>query len=257
MDNKLLPVFEIERFGVHDGPGIRTVIFLQGCPLRCKWCANPESQTLGTHLMKFKNGEKLSGKMMPYEEIYRILIRDKAYYEESGGGITFSGGEALLHINGLIPLLKKLKNDNYHIAFETCGHVFPENVKTAAEYADLFLFDIKSADKEKFHEYTGGSLETVAKAFEIAAQSGKEVIVRIPMIPSFNFSSKDIISIYELALTQNVLKINLLPYHTLGINKYKALGRKYEFPITKGLDKKELAPFVQLGKAMGLDVSID
>lgn len=256
MDNKLLPVFDIERFAIHDGPGIRTVVFLQGCPLRCKWCANPESQDLGTHVMKFKDGERLSGKMIPYEEIYRILIRDKGYYEESGG-ITFSGGEALLHINGLIPLLKKLKNDNYHIAFETCGHVSPDNVKTAAEYADLFLFDIKSADKEKLIEYTGGSLETVTKAFEAAARSGKEVIVRIPVIPSFNFSPKEIKGIYELALSQSVLKINLLPYHTLGINKYKALGRKYEFPITKSLDKKELAPLVRLGKAMGLDVSID
>jgi pyruvate formate lyase activating enzyme len=294
-------VFEIERFAIHDGPGIRTTIFLEGCPLHCEWCANPESQSASRHVMTFskkcigcgkcvescprkaislQNGKafidrarcdscgkcqevcvnhviQISGKIMNCEELYQIIIRDKDYYEESGGGLTLSGGEALLQIEQIIPLLIECRKQGIHIAVETCGCVPLDKIKAAYPVVDLFLFDIKSLDAEKLRRYTGGDMKTILSAFEmIAGINPDKIIIRVPVIPEFNNSEKDITKIFEFTLQHHIKEVDLLPYHTLGISKYEQLGRPYQFACKTSLQKEELNYLKEAGERRGLIVKI-
>ena len=206
MNNDItLPVFNIERFAIHDGPGIRTTVFLQGCPLRCKWCANPEAFNIGKNLMHFQNKCKncgacinscpskainykkkeiyidrmkctncgictttclnkanlISGKEMTLNEVYEILIRDIPFYKSSSGGVTFSGGEASLYIEKLIPLLNRLKKENITIAFETCGNIEVEKIKQMSIFTDYILYDIKTLNEKTLFEFTNGDLNLI------------------------------------------------------------------------------------------------
>lgn len=295
------PVFDIERFAIHDGPGIRTVVFLQGCPLKCEWCANPESQQIGRHVMQFERKctgcgncvlacphgavriifgksrilrEKcqtcgncaaaclneaigMSGRQMNAREILDIVLRDRVYYESSGGGVTFSGGEALLYAKQLIPLWEGLCGENVTIALETCGHVPPENAELAAEYADVFLFDIKSLDREKFRRHTGGDLETVLRAFQtLCRRAAERVTVRVPVIPLFNDSEEELRRILAYAGESGVKQAELLPYHTLGVSKYGQLGMRYPYPVREGLNRETLLKYEKIGQRIGIEVTI-
>ena len=286
-----LDIFEIERFAIHDGPGIRTTIFFQGCPLRCAWCANPESQTIGRHIMRFEhlctscgkcrnvctenavtdrirciscgkcaeicpnNAIKISGRKIGCDELFDTVMRDYDYYETSGGGITLSGGEALLHIDRLVPFLELCRKNSIHIAAETCGYMPIENMKTAMEYVDLFLFDVKTLNGKKFSKFTGGNIDTVLSAFEyIAASTPEKLVVRVPVIPDFN--DNEITAIMEYAAQKNVSEVHLLPYHTLGIAKYAQLGRKYPYHITESFDPDRLMCYIEIGGQLGIKVAI-
>lgn len=294
-----LNIFEIERFAIHDGPGIRTVVFLQGCPLRCAWCANPESQTVGKHILRFSNqctgcgrctevckenaikvsqgkieadrskciacgkcveacpsgAIKISGRMISCDELFELVMRDADYYKSSGGGVTLSGGEALLQMDRMIPFLEKCRKNRLHIAVESCGHVSPDTVKKAAGYVDMFLFDLKSLDRDRFHRFTGGDIRIVLEAFEYLAGSVPDrVIVRVPVIPGFNEDGiKDIL---EYVVQRNVKEVHLLPYHTLGVSKYKQLGLEYPYPVLESLAPDRLLPYVEIGKKLGVTVTI-
>lgn len=239
-------VFEIERFAIHDGPGIRTTIFLQGCPLRCEWCANPESQSVG-----------IFGKIMNCEELYQIIIRDKDYYEESGGGLTLSGGEPLLQLEQIMPLLIKCRKQGIHIAVETCGCVSLDKIRAVYPVVDLFLFDIKSLEAEKLKKYTGGDMKIILAGFEmIAGMDPDKLVIRVPVLPGFNYSEKEINDIFEFALKHRVKEVDLLPYHTFGINKYEQLGRSYQFACRTSLHKRELNDLKKIGERRGLIVKI-
>ena len=296
-----LPVFNIERFAIHDGEGIRTAVFLQGCPLHCPWCANPEAQHIGPQLMYSEkkcvgcgtcvqkcpkeaivlNGGKaqidrtacvscgtcervcpnramqISGKWMSAEGIYSVIERDADYYRQTHGGVTFSGGEALLHIDSLIPLLEKCVEAGIAVDFETCGHVPEESFQKAFPYTDRFLFDIKTADPEVFRRYTGGNLSLVLNNLHwLAERDPGRIILRVPVIPEVNLSQEGIKSIFSLAIQEYVPRVDLLPYHTLGMIKYAQLGLEYPFPVRQGLPVKELEPYTAEGIKMGLDVRI-
>ena len=299
--NQTLSLFEIERFAIHDGPGIRTTVFLQGCPLRCAWCANPESQTVGKHIltlsgscvgcgrcadacptgaMSLSEGRAaidreecttcgkcatvcpagalgVSGQSMSTDDIYSILIRDRDYYIGSGGGVTFSGGEALLQVHALIPLWEKLKKDGISISIETCGAVSLSAIEKSLPYVDLFLFDLKTLSPERFSRYTGGNLSTVLAAFSAIAQKHPEkIIVRTPVIPGVNFDNASLSEIFTFAKEHGVKEVDLLPYHTLGMSKYAQLGIPYPFPVTTGLSEEDVLPYQKMGEAMGLTVKI-
>lgn len=296
-----IAIFEIERFSVHDGPGIRTVIFFQGCPLRCMWCSNPESQRKGIFLryierrcagcgncfnacpnnaIQWKENKpvfnrelcksckicsasclsdaiQFSGEQMSVSSIMHIVLRDMDYYRTSGGGVTFSGGEAFMQPKGLMNLLMKCHSENLHTAVETCGQVPMEQLLKALPLVDLFLFDIKHIDKKKLKYYTGADICLIIKNLKcIAMRSPEKIIIRIPVIPGFNYDTATIRSIFDLAVETGVKTIHLLPYHTLGIDKYRQMGIDYPYSHTVFITKEELLPYKQLGEEMGLVVQI-
>lgn len=307
-DNILeLNIFEIERFAIHDGPGIRTAVFFQGCNLRCKWCANPESHTIGKHIMFFSklctgcgrcanvceqkainlktevknensqtkshidrskclacgkcasqclNGAlKVSGQKITNDDLFSIILKDKDYYQTSGGGVTLSGGEALLQIEQMQPFLQKCRYENINIALETCGAAALSNVKTALKYVDNFLFDIKTLDNQKFKKFTGGNLKTVEIAFDYLCKNAVEkVTARVPVIPDFN--DDEISEIIKFVASKGIKKLHLLPYHTLGMSKYEELGRDYPYHIRESLDPDRLLPYIEIGKKLGLEIKI-
>lgn len=300
-DKNRLAILEIERFAVHDGPGIRTVVFLQGCPLRCPWCSNPESQERKPHLFHkhdkcigcgrcemaclnrnisilyhlpvFNRNEcmaceacadicpqdaiKFTGKMLSTDEIMRILLRDQDYYHNSGGGVTFSGGEAFTQFGGLTELLIQCKNEGLHTAVETCGQVDSNQIKQAYPLIDLFLFDIKHTDKELLKTVTGANLETIIMNLNyISHQNPNKINIRIPVIPGFNFNKKALYDIFSLAIENRIKQVHLLPYHTLGIDKYKQMGLHYPYSYTRMLTKEDLIPFKETGEKMGLEIRI-
>ena len=247
-------LFEIERFATHDGPGIRTVVFLKGCPLHCPWCANPESQSPEPQQMR-KGGELVwVGHPVDIDEIMSVLERDADYYANSGGGITFSGGECMMHDKVLLLLLQACKQRGWHTAIETSGMAPTKTFEAVLPYIDLFLFDLKHTDAQKLKEVTGADLALILKNLSIVRKT--EVVLRMPIIPEFNFNDEHFTSAFELAKEFCIRHIDLLPYHTLGIEKYHQLDREYPYPVTQPLDKKDLVPYQQQGQALGLDIHI-
>jgi pyruvate formate lyase activating enzyme len=297
-----LRVMEVERFAIHDGPGIRTVVFLQGCPLRCPWCANPESQIIKKQLMYKENkcvkgcniciekcpknairfiGDKLvfnrslcgdcqlcgdecphgaivfSGVNKSIEDIMTEVMRDKDYYEYSEGGITVSGGEPFVQYEGFLGLLKESKRQGLHTAVETTGNVDMANLIEAEPYIDLFLFDMKHVDNNKLKEVTNGDFDIIIRSLEyISSKNSEKIIIRVPVIPSFNYDDDTIEEIFRIAQKNKIREVHLLPYHTLGKNKYEQIGKKYELTNIKMLNKSELSKYVDIGNKKGLRIVI-
>lgn len=302
--SKLLPsvsLLEIERFALHDGPGIRTVVFLQGCPLHCPWCANPESQRQQPRLLHnrrkctgcgrctaccpsgnitLRDGHpvfrragctgcrtcaahcpeeaiRFAGTTVSTARIMETLLRDKDYYLSSGGGVTFSGGEAFMQFEGLTDLLRRCRAAGLHTAVETCGQVPGEKLKQAYPLTDLFLFDIKHTDREKLKKTTGADLETILSNLRyLAAQNPGHVTIRVPVIPGFNAEMKILEEIFTLAVENRIRRVHLLPYHTLGKDKYEQMGLPYLYPEHAMLTKETLLPFREAGEKRGLEIRI-
>lgn len=235
-------VSSVQRFSLHDGQGIRTTVFLQGCPLRCPWCANPETQ------------DCRGGKEMHVAEIMATVLRDADYYRNSGGGVTFSGGEPLLQPRALTALLRESKEAGLHTAVETCGEVPQDNLLKAEPYTDLFLFDIKHCDPAEFRKVCQGDLDLILENLRALSASGK-VIARIPCIPGFNLDERTLKGIFALALSLGIKEAHLLPYHTYARDKYTQLGRNYDWP-GESVRKDALEPFAAMGREAGLTVRI-
>ena len=252
-------LLEIERFATHDGPGIRTMVFLKGCPLHCPWCANPESQSPEPEQMR-KNGEQVwVGSPVNIPEVMAVLERDADYYVNSGGGITFSGGECMMHGKVLLQLLQACKQHGWHTAIETSGMAPTKTFEAVLPYVDLFLFDLKHTDAQKLKQFTGADLALILKNLRTISSYSHQpsaIVLRIPCIPEFNVTPDFFTSAFALAKKLGIHHIDLLPYHTLGIEKYNQLGRDYPYPVTKPLDKIALLPFQQQGQALGLDIHI-
>lgn len=292
-----LQVMEIERFALHDGPGIRSVVFLQGCPLRCPWCANPESQPLCPQLMHAGKSCTLCGSCaaacpeqaitlsdsafhidrgrcrrcgacvnacpnralhfssttQSIDEILQVVSRDDAYYQESGGGVTISGGEAFCQFPGLLTLVQALKDKGYHLCMETSGQAPLARVQEIFPYIDLFLFDMKHRDSEKLREIAHGDLATIQANLEyICAQDPSRVILRVPVIPGFNDDPALLRRIADLAVSLGISEIHYLPFHTLGKSKYEQLEMSYAYSSQKMLTRQELLPYEEYAKARGL-----
>lgn len=303
MTESALKIFDIQRFSIHDGPGIRTTVFFNGCPLHCPWCSNPESQRGRTELMHFArkcthcgrcfracpNGAirfspeegplidrskcircgtcakaclsdamRMSGKEVSVQDVMKVVRRDNHYYQKSGGGMTASGGEPFLQPEGLAALLKSAKEEGITTAVETTGNVPAGAFEKAAGLVDTYLFDLKHSDPERLHKVTGGNLSLILDNLRRALKEKEsQVIIRVPVIPGFNFDPESLKGIYQLALAQGAHQVDLLAYHVLGRSKYTQLGLSYRQEGEKGLDKKELVPYAQIGLQMGLDVTIN
>lgn len=286
--NKSLLVTNIQRFSLHDGPGIRTTVFLKGCPLRCPWCSNPENWE-NRPQSYIKDGTKGTyGYYMTPAELYAEIIRDKFFYDNGftsnqfqihcvddlsklPGGVTFSGGECLLQTEALKPLLQKLKEDHIHTAVESCLFVPEINVQTALEYIDLFYVDIKVLDAHLCKEILHGDLELFLCNAERVIYSGKPIVFRIPVINGYteNESNRKAVKKFLRRFIYpnmphghqaSILKLELIKEHNLGLNKYTSLlagGNKgYKIPDYKGVSDKLMEQYASELEDIGIKVEI-
>lgn len=226
MNKDNILVGNIQRFCVNDGPGIRTTIFLKGCPLRCPWCCNPEN-ILMEQQFYIENGiEKCFGKYYTVDELKKIILKDKLYYEEDGG-VTFSGGDPILQSNKLITLLKEIKKERINICFETSLFIPNKNLIEIIDYIDLLYIDIKILDKEKCNKYLNGNIDIYLNNMETVFNKNKKVIFRIPLVDEYTNEDCNIDLIIDFLKKYKPIKVEIFSVHNLGEKKYKLLNLKY------------------------------
>ena len=204
--------------------------------------------------MHTKKGDKVSGEDMTIHEVMQVVVRDKDYYDRTGGGVTFSGGEALMQAEALEQLLNACHEEGIHTAIETTGNVSLTVFQRIVAKTDLLLFDIKHTNAERLKEVTGGNWGIIRQNLESVSQ--QKVVLRVPCIPAFNLTENFFGSLYDLARELGISRIDLLPYHTLGRDKYEQLGMYYTAPAER-LDKKILQPYCEEGIKRGLNVRIE
>ena len=225
-------IFDIQRYSIHDGEGIRTICFLKGCVLRCKWCCNPESQEYGIQEMIVRGKSKTVGQDITVAEVMEIVEKDRAYYDRSGGGFTLSGGESLCQPEFAKDLLRAAKAVGINTAMESMACAKWEVIEQILPYLDHYLMDIKHISSTKHRAFTGKGNELMLENARKIADSGQtKLSIRVPVIPTFNDSPEEIRDIALFAdKLSGVEDIYLLPYHRLGQDKYEGLGRIYELP---------------------------
>ena len=193
-------IFDIQRYSIHDGIGVRTIVFLKGCALRCRWCCNPESQEYEIQTMMVNGKPKTIGRDVTVKEVMDVVKRDMPYYGRSGGGLTLSGGESLLQPEFAVELLKASKEMGINTAMESMGYAKFETIMKFLPYLDTYLMDIKHMDPAKHKEFTGKeNTLMVENAKKIAESRMCELIIRVPVIPGFNDSEKEILEIADYA----------------------------------------------------------
>ncbi len=229
-------IFDIKRFAVHDGPGIRTTIFFKGCPLKCWWCANPEGQNPNSEeiLSLFnQNSEgdftkEIIGREVTAEEVLNEISKDRIFYEESKGGITFSGGEPLMQPVFLSALLSLCKEESFHTVIDTSGYAPNDIFEAIINNVDLFLYDLKLLNEEEHIKYTGVALDLILDNLHYLCKKKKEIIIRIPIIPSITDSSKNITQIGDfVSKLKCIPRIDILAFNKMGEAKYKRLKKPY------------------------------
>ena len=289
--------FNIQKFSIHDGPGIRTTVFFKGCPLRCEWCSNPESQIKNVQILHDQskcsyclscvaacpngaithednkiiiNEDKCVGcltcvnscpnRALSYEgdyqtieEIVDICMQDIDFYEESGGGVTISGGEGMSQPEFLKKLIVELKKNSVHVAIETTGYVKKETFEELARELDLLLFDVKHYDREKHYNGTKVYNDLIVENLKWAIDNGIEVLPRIPVIPDFNDSLEDAEGLAELLVEVGAKKVQLLPFHQFGEKKYELLNRNYKYKNKKALYPEDLEEYQKIFEDKGLN----
>lgn len=245
-------IFDIERNSYVDGPGIRTTVFFKGCNLKCAWCHNPESQSPLKEFLFYKekcvgcgrckgntvedsnficlnDAKEICGRDWSTNEVLKEVLKDKAFFDTSGGGVTFSGGECMLQIDFLCELLKVCKESGIHTAVDTAGNLPWEYFEKILPYTDLFLYDIKCMDNDKHLKYTGVKNEKSLENLKMLLNANAKVWIRIPIICGVNDTVAEMKKVKEfLNKCNNLEKIELLPYHQMGEHKYTALGMEID-----------------------------
>ena len=230
-------IFDIKHYAIHDGPGIRQTIFLKGCPLSCWWCHNPESRS--REIFSFEKKEHIDGRMVlqtetvgekyTVAELMTAIEKDSIFFEESGGGVTFSGGEPLLQFSFLIEVLKSCREKDIHTCVDTTGFVPMDKMKKAAGLTDLFLFDLKQMDDELHRQYTGISNRLILENLKMLDNLRKEIWIRFPLIPGYNDDESNVFRMLDfLNSLQQKPAVQLLPYHKIGKHKYTRFGIDYK-----------------------------
>ena len=237
-------IFDIQRFSTHDGPGIRTVVFLKGCILRCRWCCNPESQSYQIQTMRTDGRTKTVGRDVTVGEVMERVMRDQPYYRRSGGGLTLSGGEALCQTEFAYALLSEAKRYGLNTAVETTGCLPYHMIEPMLPLLDTVLMDIKHVNSLKHEEFTGLRNELILSNARRIAESGVRLVIRVPTVPGFNDTEEEIASIARFAASlSGVRELHLLPYHRLGSDKYSGLDRPYlmgDIPVPGGAQMERL-----------------
>ena len=222
-------IFDIQRYSIHDGNGIRTIVFLEGCVLRCRWCCNPESQEYDIQTMMVQGKPKVIGRDVTVAEVMKTVEKDRQYYWRTGGGLTLSGGESLCQPEFATALLQAAQESGISTAMESMGCAKWETIEKLLPYLDQYLLDIKHMNPRKHKEFTGRSNELmIENAMKIAKSGMTELSIRVPVIPGFNDTEEEIRQIAAYTATlPNVKRMHLLPYHRLGQDKYTGLNREY------------------------------
>jgi pyruvate formate lyase activating enzyme len=270
-------VLRLERFAIHDGPGIRTTVFLKGCPLRCAWCHSPESQDPDPEFMPLPDrcvrcgactaacpqhalapaadaravtppectvcGEcatacpsgarELVGYRTTVPALVALLERDRIFYDESGGGVTFSGGEPLMQPEFVIESVGASKDAGMHVAVDTCGLCDSDALLEVASMADLFLFDLKIMDEDRHRAYTGASNIRVLQNLERLAAVHRNIVIRFPLIPGVNDDDENVRAMGAFLASLRLTRVDVLPYHRAGLAKYQRLHRPYALSGTQ------------------------
>lgn len=238
-------ILNIQRYSIHNGGGIRTIVFFKGCPLHCPWCSNPESHSFNVEMGKIKNicincskctfdenecpyGAIVHlGDFMTVKDVIKEILKDEVFYRTSKGGVTLSGGDVLAQPLFALELLKELKKLNIHTAIETCSQFKMEDFLNIAEYTDLILFDFKIMDSTKAKNFLGANLNTILNNFKAVVSKGYKVIPRIPLIPGYTMNKENITKIIEFLKELKVKEVHLLPFHQLGSGKYSTINKIY------------------------------
>ena len=221
-------IFDIQRFSVHDGPGIRTIVFLKGCRLRCRWCCNPESQEYAIQEMNKDGKIEVVGRDVTVGEVIEEVLKDRIFYARSGGGLTLSGGESMCQPDFAAALLQEAHAHGINTAIETTACASAEVVDRIIPHVDTVLMDIKHINSEKHEKFTTMKNELILTNARRIAESGTHLIIRVPTIPTFNDTEEEIRDIARFAASlPGVNEIHLLPYHRLGYDKYMGLERDY------------------------------
>lgn len=295
-------IFDIKRYAINDGPGIRITIFIKGCPLSCKWCHNPESQSPSAQKLYTETkcigaqecvkvcpedaltltpkgivtdykactlcgicadvcptkALEMTGHLYEVDELIQIIQKERIHIDQSGGGVTFSGGEPLMHPEFLLKMLEACGENNLHRTVDTCGFADLETLLEVAKQTELFLFDLKSMDAVKHKKWTGVSNKLILQNLRVLAETGANINIRIPFIKNVN---ADYNSIAEMAtfiagLSGKKPMVNILPYHNIAANKYIKLGSKYnEFNMAEPSEEEQKRA-VAIFKKFGLKAEI-
>jgi pyruvate formate lyase activating enzyme len=294
-------IFDIKRFAIHDGPGVRTTVFFKGCPLGCWLCHNPESQAFEPELMVrpgrcnrcgdcieacdpgaislnetsvyidryrcdmcgacvdvcLAGAIELAGREVTVEEVMAEIERDRVFYDESGGGVTFSGGEPLSQAEFLLELLQACKRRGIRTALDTCGHVAPEVFRQVAEHVDVFLYDLKIVSDERHLEFTGVGNESIHENLSWLSEQGAKVIVRFPLLPGINDDEENVRALAAfLSSLAGHPSVDILPYHRAGLDKYERLGRDPRLPDTRPPSQQSVAGIARQLQEHGLHVTV-
>jgi pyruvate formate lyase activating enzyme len=284
-------VFDIKKFAIHDGPGIRTTVFLKGCPLSCLWCHNPESQksepeisfmpdkciacgwcfencpnlahSMADSKRNFDRGVcdacglcatqcyagalELVGEEMSVDDALAEVLKDKTFYENSGGGMTISGGEPMAQFEFTLELLKKAKNTGVHCCLDTCGFAPIERYEQLLKYVDIFLYDLKETDPKRHEQYTGVPLQPILDNLKHLSRRDAAIWLRCPIIPGLNDRDEHFKKIGEIASSLSGIKqVTLHPYHPLGLSKSEKIGKEYALPNKKFAPKEEIEKWVAI-----------
>ncbi len=288
-------VFNIQRYSLHDGPGIRTVVFLKGCPLICQWCCNPESIDISPYIAfnpqkclgdgrcvtvcptgaRSKDGYRvedcifcgkcveicpsgaleLLGTKMSITEILREVEKDRLFYESSGGGVTLSGGEVLVQRKFTVGLLNELRKRYLHTAIETSGYAPWNQLEEVVDACDLVLYDLKHMNSDMHRKYTGVPNERILDNALKIAEKRKDMVFRVPLIGGINTDNENMEAVARFAQKAGVKEMHLLPYHRLGESKYKKLGKDYSFEAFTP-DERMISNLRNILESYGLIVKI-
>lgn len=250
-------IFDIQRYSIHDGPGIRSIVFFKGCILRCRWCCNPESQEWEIQKMIRAGKTEIVGRDVSVREVMEEVEKDFPYYNRSGGGVTLSGGEALCQPDFSEALLTACREDGINTAIETTGYAEKSVLDRIIPLIDYVLMDIKHTDAKKHEAFTGKSNEKILENAKYIAGIARDLTIRVPVIPTFNDTPSEIRDIAKFAASlPNVTKLHLLPYHRLGRDKYTGLSREYTLDYIEPMSNEKINTLYDAACESGLIVNI-
>ena len=293
-------IINIQKYSIHDGPGIRTTVFFKGCPLNCLWCHNPESQNPSPEIMFFEerctgcgscvkvctskaikfiggspvidtckcnlcgkcsdlclsNARELVGKDITVKHLMSEIVKDEVFYEESNGGVTFSGGEPLMYADYLVNVLKFCKDKNIHTTIDTSGYATFEQFEKIIDKVDLILFDIKHMNNEKHLEYTGVSNTVILENLKVLSERGSNIYIRMPIIAGINDDDENIDKAVDFLSKLNIIQVNLLPYHKMGMDKYRRLNMQYKLSGEETPTEEVMNQIAEKFKKAGIKIKI-